>query len=202
MACSSSGSHPADAGAQDHTTVLHTGAEAGSVGAAGAYAIGAAGLPATVVQSRDEDAGLSDHPAIPAAPAGSPGPASARRWKPPSTRDTQGGGGHGPAFLPSTGSSGTTDPSGFGPIGGAGFSLGGVCERCGWDIRGVGCQSLVYTVPTTDDPTFYQACWGQSFDFWSVSRHSPACAAASYRRYAPSSSSASSTVRRASDIRP
>ena len=85
-ACSSGRSRSADVpSAERHTGVLQTAPDAGRAGAAGAYASVGAGVPVTVVQSQEEDAGLPVSPPNPPSPAGSPGPASPRRWKPPST---------------------------------------------------------------------------------------------------------------------
>jgi hypothetical protein len=58
----------------------------------------------------------------------------------------------------------TADTSAFTGVGGAGFDLVGVCDRCGWSHQADNCRSLVYSVPTIDGAD-YDPCWKVSFEW-------------------------------------
>lgn len=79
----------------------------------------------------------------------------------PSSPAADGGGGC-PALTPAGGV--TADTSAFTGVGGAGFDVVGVCDRCGWSHTSDACRNLVYTVPTVSDSD-YQSCWTQTFRF-------------------------------------
>jgi len=70
------------------------------------------------------------------------------------------------AALVNPGESISTNPANLGaPVGGAGFSLAAVCDRCGWDHRSDTCRSLVFSVPSTYEDTAYARCLDQSLAF-------------------------------------
>jgi hypothetical protein len=73
-----------------------------------------------------------------------------------------GTGGCGAILAP--GASVTADGSAFKGIGGAGFDLVGICDRCGWAHETDACRSLVYTVPTIDSPG-YRSCGEVPFSY-------------------------------------
>src|SRR5262249_40861950 len=75
-----------------------------------------------------------------------------------------GGGGCGAVIDPETPVS--ADTSAFkGGVGGAGFELVGVCDRCGWNHDDMRCTSLVYSVPTIDQKKQYSAWLELGFDW-------------------------------------
>jgi hypothetical protein len=49
----------------------------------------------------------------------------------------------------------SADTSAFTGVGGAGFDLVGVCDRCGWNHQADNCRSLVYSVPIGGKPEYY-----------------------------------------------
>lgn len=105
----------------------------------------------------------------PAAPSGTTSPrvgaAAGEPTKPPSSAHAPaqtGSGGCGAVLGPNA--SVTADTSAFTGVGGAGFDLVGVCDRCGWSHQADNCRSLVYSVPTIDGAD-YDPCWNVSFEW-------------------------------------
>jgi hypothetical protein len=78
-----------------------------------------------------------------------------------STAAAHGGGGCG-ALRPE--GSVSADTREFSGVGGAGFDLVAVCDRCGWNHTSDECKKLVYTVPTIDEAD-YSTCFTETFKF-------------------------------------
>lgn len=133
-ACYASASGPG--GADSSNVLLST---AGGAAPRAAASSGTRTPPGTPSRASDGSGGRGAD--APAKPSVAPVPANA------------GSGGCGAIRGP--GQSVSADTSAFTGVGGAGFDLVGICDRCGWSHETDTCRSLVYSVPTGGKPEYY-----------------------------------------------
>jgi hypothetical protein len=132
------------------------------------YAFQTADSEQAAVQSNVAAAGAGQV-APSAAPSGQASPPSSAAAGQPTKQPTNAAGpaqtgAGGCAAILGPNASVTADTSAFMGIGGAGFELVGVCDRCGWSHQADNCRSLVYSVPTIDGAD-YDPCWNVSFEW-------------------------------------